>query len=194
MTTSSTTTDARALASRRNGARSRGPKTAAGRVRAARNALKHGLCARTLVLLDDESSTAFGAFEAAVRAELAPAGALQADLVARIVVAAWRGRRADRLEAALLGRLLRVARAEGGMRDALGLQIIRDCNGPRALDTLLRYRGSVFVELLRSLGALKLLQAGDGSQPHPPATLPHGLPASSIVPATKRTREDTAKQ
>jgi hypothetical protein len=129
-----------------------------------------------------------------VRAELAPAGALQADLVARIVVAAWRGRRADRLEAALLGRLLRVARAEGGMRDALGLQIIRDCNGPRALETLLRYRGSVFVELLRSLAALKLLQAGDGSQPHPPATLPHGLPASSIVPATKRTREDTAKQ
>jgi hypothetical protein len=39
---------ARALASRRNGARSRGPKFAAGRARAAGNALKHGLPARRL--------------------------------------------------------------------------------------------------------------------------------------------------
>ena len=46
---------ARALASRRNGARSRGPTTAAGKARSARNALQHGLCART-VLLDDEDA------------------------------------------------------------------------------------------------------------------------------------------
>jgi hypothetical protein len=189
-----TTSTARALASRRNGASSRGPKTAAGRMRAARNALKHGLCARTLILLDDEDSAAFAAFEAAVRAELAPVGALQADLVARIVVAAWRARRADRLEAALLGEHLRRARADRDRLGGLGLELIRDCNGPRTLETLLRYRGSVFAELFRSLATLKLLQAGDGSQPHPLATLPHGLPASSIVPATKRTREDTAKQ
>jgi hypothetical protein len=111
-----------------------------GRARRA-TAVKHGLCARTLVLLDDENAAAFGAFEAAVRAELAPAGALQADLVARIVVAAWRARRADRLEAALLGEHLRMARAERGMQDGLGLELIRDCNGPRSLETLLRYRG-----------------------------------------------------
>ena len=193
MTTSAMTTDARALASRRNGARSRGPKTAAGRVRAARNALKHGLCARTLVLLDDENSTAFGAFEAAVRAELAPAGALQADLVARIVVAAWRGRRADRLEAALLGRLLRVARGEGGTRDALGLQIIRDCNSARALETLLRYRGSVFAELFRSLETLKGLQTKP-KVPHSPAASPDALAALPTVSETKRTREEAAEQ
>jgi len=97
---------ARVLANQRNGAMSRGPKTAAGKRRAARNALKHGFCARQMVLLDDEDAAAFGAFEAAVRNELAPVGALQADLVARIVVAAWRAPRADRLEAALLGRYL----------------------------------------------------------------------------------------
>ena len=54
------------------------------------------------MLLDDEDAAAFTAFEAAARTELAPAGAFQDDLVARIVAAAWRARRTDRLEAALL--------------------------------------------------------------------------------------------
>ena len=72
---------ARALASRRNGARSCGPRTAAGKAQVAKNALKHGLSARHLVLLDDEDASAFAAFEAAARTELAPAGEFQADLV-----------------------------------------------------------------------------------------------------------------
>jgi hypothetical protein len=47
---------ARAAASRQNGARSRGPKTAEGKARSAQNALKHGLCARRFVVLGDEAS------------------------------------------------------------------------------------------------------------------------------------------
>jgi hypothetical protein len=97
------TASARALTSRRNGARSQGPRAAAGKARTARNALKHGLRARRLVLLDDENASEFRAFQAAARAELAPSGTLQSELVERIVTAAWRARRGDRLEAALLG-------------------------------------------------------------------------------------------
>jgi len=41
----------------------------------------------------------------------------------------------------------------------LGLAVIRDANGPRAIDTLLRYRGSAHGELFRALAALKALQA-----------------------------------
>jgi hypothetical protein len=189
-----TTTTARALASRRNGARSRGPKTPAGRLRAARNALKHGLFARKLVLLIDEDSAAFGAFEAAVHAELAPVGALQANLVARIVVAAWRARRADRLEAAALGNQLRWAAssAERGLQEALGQELIRDGNGPRTMETLLRYRGSVFAELFRSLEALKGLQA-EVRGPQIPASSVDALAAPSN-PKTERTREVAAEQ
>jgi hypothetical protein len=109
----STVTARSALAGRRNGARSRGPRIAAGRARSARNALKH---ART-VPLDDEDAAALAAFDAATRAELAPEGRFQAELVTRIVAAAWRARRADRLEAALLGRHLaggEVLPAHGG--------------------------------------------------------------------------------
>jgi hypothetical protein len=78
---------ARAAASRKNGAKSRGRRTAEGKARAARNALKHGLCAQRFVVLRDENLAAFEALEAALMAELAPQGALQAVLVRGIVAA-----------------------------------------------------------------------------------------------------------
>jgi hypothetical protein len=176
-------TSARALASRQNGARSRGPRSAAGKARVARNALKHGLSARHLVLLDDEDPEAFAAFAAATRRELAPVGQLQADLVARIVTAAWRAHRADRLEAALMGHYMpdRPPTDQRAREAAFGLGLIRDGNGPRALDTLVRYRGSVLGELFRALAALKALQGESGG-----GATALALPARK----TKQTRED----
>ena len=100
---SAMTGTARAAASRKNGARSQGPRTAAGKARSARNALTHGLRSRRAVLLDDEDAAEFRAFASALQVELAPEGRLQADLAGRIVMAAWRARRADKLEAGLLG-------------------------------------------------------------------------------------------
>ena len=86
-----TSSSARAEASRRNGARSRGPVTAAGKARSARNATRHGLRARS-VLLADESARDFAGLAGALRAELAPVGVLQAELAARVAAAAWRAR------------------------------------------------------------------------------------------------------
>jgi hypothetical protein len=143
---------ARALASRINGARSRGPKTTEGKARSSRNALKHGLRAQKVVVLPDEDATEFEAQEAALLAELAPEGALQTLLARRIAAAAWRLSRADRIEAELF--------AQQGTGDGdLGLALIRDGNGARAFPTLLRYRGAAEAELWRALKALKALQA-----------------------------------
>jgi hypothetical protein len=143
---------ARALASRINGARSRGPKTTEGKARSSRNALKHGLRAQKFVVLPDEDATEFEAQEAALLAELAPEGALQTLLARRIAAAAWRLSRADRIEAELF--------AQQGTGDGdLGLALIRDGNGARAFPTLLRYRGAAEAELWRALKALKTLQA-----------------------------------
>jgi hypothetical protein len=90
---------ARPEASRTNGAKSQGPKTAEGRARSAQNALKHGLRAQKHMVLPGESAAEFAALEAALMEELAPAGALQTVLARRIVAAAWRLERAERLAA-----------------------------------------------------------------------------------------------
>jgi hypothetical protein len=79
---------ARAEASRKNGATSRGPKTAEGKARAAQNALKHGLRAEKYVVLPEEDAAEFAGLEAALIEELAPAGALQTVLARRVAVAA----------------------------------------------------------------------------------------------------------
>jgi hypothetical protein len=94
--------NARAAASRKNGAKSRGPKTPDGKARAAQNALKHGMRAQKYVLLPQEDAAAFAALESAIVTELAPDGVLQTLLAHRVAVAAWRLERADRMEAEVL--------------------------------------------------------------------------------------------
>jgi hypothetical protein len=118
---------ARAEASRRNGAKSRGPKTPEGKARSAQNALKHGFRAQKYVVLPDEDAAAFQALEAALMEELAPEGALQTALARRVVAATWRLERAERLEAELFAE-------EKLPGKSLALALIRDCNGARAFD------------------------------------------------------------
>ncbi|MCE3249841.1 MAG: hypothetical protein K0R41_3666, partial [Geminicoccaceae bacterium] len=183
---------ARAAASRKNGARSRGPKTADGKARSAQNALKHGLRAQKHVVLPDEDGGEFRALEAALIEELSPVGALQAVLAQRVAVAAWRLRRADRIEAELLGH-------QQGRDGDLGLAVIRDANGAGALPTLLRYRGSALAEFTRSLRALKALQAearaqaGAGAEARAPASAPLRLAAARPAAAAQRAEPPAAR-
>jgi hypothetical protein len=148
---------ARAAASRQNGAKSRGPKTEDGKAKSAQNALRHGLRAQKYLVLPEEDGAEFAALEAALVEELAPAGALQIVLARRVAVAAWRLARADRLEVELF--------QERGYGNASpGLALIRDGNGTRSFETLLRYRGAAMAEFWRALKTLKALQAEQALQ------------------------------
>jgi hypothetical protein len=170
---------ARAAASRRNGAKSQGPKTPAGKARSAQNALKHGLCAEKFVV-GDEDHREFAALEVALTAELAPAGAVQGLLAGRIVRAAWRLQRADQIEGELFARQMPGPFGDGD----LGLALIRDGNGARAFDTLLRYRASAQAELHRTLRTLRALQAEtEAAAPgeHAAAQLPNQPEPRSIA-------------
>jgi hypothetical protein len=173
--------NARAEASRKNGAKSRGPKTSESKARAARNALKHGMRAEKYVVLPDEDAAEFAGLQAALVEELAPVGALQTVLARRVAVAAWRLARADRIEIELFEER---RSADGG----LGLALIRDGNGPRSFETLLRYRGAAMAEFWRALKTLKALQAeqsalrdmsaegypaAERTAPPPPAQMAH---------------------
>jgi hypothetical protein len=170
---------ARAAASRRNGAKSSGPKTPEGKARSCQNALKHGLRAQKHMVLPGESPAAFEALEAALLEELAPEGALQTVLARRVVAAAWRLERAEHLETGLFA----WNQLDGAGRN-LGLALIRDCNNARAFDTLLRYRGGTLAELWRALRTLKALQAeaADRAATEPAAAAPRLLPKAQEVP------------
>jgi hypothetical protein len=166
--------NARAAASRQNGAKSCGPKTEEGKARSAQNALKHGLRAQKYLVLPDEDATEFAQLEATLVEELAPVGALQAVLARRVAVAAWRLARADHIEAELFEER-RVP--QGG----LGLALIRDGNGARSFETLLRYRGAAMAEFWRALRTLKALQAEQAAmelQEAVPAPVPPLRPAA----------------
>jgi hypothetical protein len=149
--------NARAEASRRNGAKSRGPRTPEGKTRSAQNALKHGLRAQKYVVLPQEDAAGFADLEAALIAELAPIGTLQTVLAQRVAIAAWRLARADRLEA-------EVFQVEAYGEVSPGLALIRDGNGTRSFQTLLRYRGSAMAEFARALRTLKALQAEQAAE------------------------------
>ena len=144
--------NARAEASRNNGAKSRGPKTEAGKARSAQNALKHGMRAEKHVVLPEEDVSEFAELEAALITELAPVGALQTVLARRVAIAAWRLARADRIEVELF-------EERGYGAAGPGLAMIRDGNGTRSFETLLRYRGAAMAEFSRALRTLKALQA-----------------------------------
>jgi hypothetical protein len=170
--------NARAEASRKNGAKSRGPKTPEGKARSAQNALKHGLRAQKYVVLPEEDADEFAELEAAMIEELAPVGALQTVLARRVAVAAWRLARADRIEVELF------ARRSWGADANPGIAMIRDGNGSRSFETLLRYRGAAMAEFWRALKTLKALQAEQAAA-NEPALAAHSLEANPKPPAAR---------
>jgi hypothetical protein len=122
------------------------------------------LRAQQHVVLPQEDAAEFARFQAELLDELAPVGVMQTVLARRIVIAAWRLARADRMEADVLE-----CRSYEGASP--GIALIRDANGTRSLETLLRYRNSAMAELTRALRTLQALQAGSGERDARPATL-----------------------
>jgi hypothetical protein len=89
-------------ANRRNALRSTGPVTEAGKHRSRRNAVRHGLCAETVVgTLEDIED--YKGFEAAIIADYDAETAVERELVLRLASLFWRIRRATAIETTLLG-------------------------------------------------------------------------------------------
>jgi hypothetical protein len=84
----------RAIASRRNGAKSKGPKTPEGKAISSLNALKHGLLSNLVVVPGLESKADFEKLYEDLRIDLLPVGRTQEVLVEKIAVYYWRWRRA----------------------------------------------------------------------------------------------------
>src|SRR6266849_475956 len=87
-------------ANRRNAIRSTGPSTEEGKRRSRRNAVRHGLCAETVVETVEDIED-YSAFEAAVIADYDAQSAVERELVLRLAGLLWRLRRATTMETGL---------------------------------------------------------------------------------------------
>src|SRR6202165_1172254 len=88
-------------ANRRNAIRSTGPSTEEGKHRTRRNAVRHGLCAETVIEIVEDIDD-YRAFEAAVIADYDAQTAVERELVLRLASLLWRLRRATAIETDLL--------------------------------------------------------------------------------------------
>jgi hypothetical protein len=115
--------DRKADANAANAQLSTGPRTEEGKARSSQNALKHGLTAKELIILDDEREE-FEDFRVDFINDLAPEDTLETVLVNQALHAAWNLKRFRRLEADLMVK---------------GIDPILDESSARTLDRLQRY-------------------------------------------------------
>ena len=152
-------------AARANGAKSHGPKTPEGKLASSRNALAHGLTARTVVL-QNESEAEYEAELSAYLDHFLPQGKPETDLVHQLAAAQWRLARYVAVEAALLEQKMDdqadwVTTNTNDISDhhrlAIAFESLAGANGSLAL--LNRYQARLHREYQRLLKTLTELQA-----------------------------------
>src|SRR5438477_6929205 len=127
----------RIAASQRNGARSRGPKTPAGKSRSSSNAISHGLLAKRVVL-ETESEPCFLENLKECFQKFAPRDGVEESIIDEIAAAHWRFHRALAIEKHLFDLALD-AHPEGDGASRLG-QAWTDLATSPALLSLHRYQ------------------------------------------------------
>jgi hypothetical protein len=88
-------------ANRRNATRSTGPRSEEGKRRSRGNAVRHGLCAETVIEMVEDIED-YSAFEAAIIADYDAQTAVERELVLRLASLLWRLRRSTAIETDLL--------------------------------------------------------------------------------------------
>ena len=106
-------------ANRANALKSTGPRTLEGKAASRRNAMRHGLTARHLVL-DGEDPTLLEALRRELVIEFAPVSATQQALVELLAGLLWRLRRAQTYETALMSW---IGHQQGQMYDGNGIAL-----------------------------------------------------------------------
>src|SRR3984957_13823059 len=196
-------TKAQVDANRRNAQKSTGPKTPEGKDKSRRNALQHGLTAKTC-MLEDEDPEALVDLLNEIREKFNPQDTDEDFLIERMAKARFKYNRIMPLEAAIYNLRLSVDRTPKEITEALGVNgqrawaYMRDANGGNALSKLARYETSLLREYDRSRQELEKLQKIRAANPAPPAntsalrTEPDP-PASPIPPtASKPTPQATS--
>jgi len=153
-------------ASRRNGAKSKGPVTAEGKAISSQNATTYALTGETLVVLQNESSVEFESFLANFIEHFQPACPLESDLVFEIAAARWRLRRILGIETFVMDRKMAELEEdferlfEDGcerLRQAQAFQYLSD--NSKILTALARYEYRIRRSYERAVADLRRMQS-----------------------------------
>ena len=191
-------TPRRKAAARTNGAKSRGPKTNAGRRASSANALSHGLNARSTIVLEYEDPEEFHRLLADHRAIYLPTTPAENDLVDQMAAARWRIRRIWTIETALLDAEVmhrkpqvrkEYSQIDGAIELALAFRGLADES--RSLHLVSRYESRIYRMYDRAYTALRELQQRpkqkirneptDGVSGFPP--MPLAISPCEVLPA-----------
>jgi hypothetical protein len=179
----------RALASRANGAKSRGPKTEQGKRRSAQNSLRHGLLAKC-ILLDNECRDTFQIVHQYHLEKFNPADDVEHSAVEEMVAAAWRLRRIWTIETALFDNKIG-SRTDPTSRDRMAAAFSELAAG-NELNLLDRYEARLHRAYQRALSNFLALREFDAT-PLPnepdaeidtadPVAQPEAAPSESPLP------------
>jgi hypothetical protein len=134
-------TDKQLAAARANGAKSRGPVTAEGKLNSNRNNIRHGLLAETVVF-SSESLPRFTALLRSLTRDLEPKNQTELSLVETMAVARWRQMRLWELERAGIERAIRLqdpAHTEEDAATRAYLAFRGETDQSRSLELIHRY-------------------------------------------------------
>jgi len=149
----------RAIASRANGAKSRGPKSAAGRQRSSLNAIRHGYLSKCVVL-DSEDKDTFKAHHEHYIQTFNPTDGVEHDLVDEMVASAWRLGRRGAVETALFDKVFEKSPNLAGA--------FSDLATGKEFELVHRYQSSVhrmFQRSFKNLILLRQFKAQEGNEP-----------------------------
>jgi len=173
----------RAQSSKANGALSKGPTTQAGKQRSSLNALRHGLCAKCIVL-DHESRENFLILLQQHVDRFQPADEVEFNMIEEMCAAYWRQRRAWAIETALLDKQIAL-QSDGSDADRMASAFDTLAAAP-TLPLLQRYETRLHLMYQRALRTLTVLQkAALPNEPNPVrhASRPVVLPQPPVAPA-----------
>ena len=166
------------MASRTNGALSKGPKSLSGKRRSARNALSHGPLARPLVL-ENESPEGATAVMAAHIERLHPADGVEYAMIEEMVASHWRLRRAWAIEARMLEKQIAAQTAAGDLdRTADAFSALADTPATALLH---RYEARLHLMYQRAMHNLLLLRVIELPNEPNPISGHRALPPASEV-------------
>ena len=171
------TSPLKSATARLNGAKSRGPKTAAGLEKSSRNALKHGFRSARSIVLDSKDHPEFQQILDGLVRSYRPATPAEKDQVDRMAAAALRTRHLSVFEASLFSAELSRQKSEhpSAHPDAHLIQAFRALadDGSNSLALTLRYQSHYDHLYDQACQTLRELQQGRNLLPNPQGANPN---------------------